>query len=41
MNHDLITGEGKDFYVSQYLDGLRNQSSVLFKYQGALVLEVK
>jgi hypothetical protein len=41
MNHGLIAGEGKDFYVIQHLDGLRSQSSVLFRYQGALVLEVK
>jgi len=41
MNHSLIAGEGKDFYVFQYLVGLRSQSSVLFKYKGALALEVK
>jgi len=41
MNRGLIAGESKDFYVFQHLDGLRSQSSVLFKYQGALALEVK
>jgi hypothetical protein len=41
MNHGLIASKGKDFYVLQHLDGLRSQSSILFRYQGALAVEVK
>jgi len=41
MNRGFIAGKGKDFYVLQHLDGLRSQSSVLFRYQRALALEVK
>jgi hypothetical protein len=41
MNHGLMAGEGKEFYVLQHLGGLRSQSSVLFGYQGALALELK